>query len=132
MTTLSTQVQAALDAPVGADRGGEALGVEFRRREIISPLAREDAVSFDSAFGHADHRKMRETRFVGIATVREQPVDLVTDDVPALLEAAMIAVRRLMRNGDDLVRLLVHGLQSEHETLAGGPGGDEMQRLAAP
>jgi hypothetical protein len=37
---------------------------------------------------------MWETRFVGVAAVGEQPVDLVTDDVAALLDAAVVAVGR--------------------------------------
>ena len=188
--------QAVLDAPMGADRGGEGLGVELRRAEVIAPLPRQGAVSFDLAFDHADHGEMREARFVGLATVGEQPVDHVTDDMPALLDTAMIAVRGLMRrlqhvggrrveegddvpvekraiglqrrqfvaaarndlfrdvdlgshgvdgderafefepfeqqrNGDDLVRLCVDGLLTEHEPLPGGPGGDEVQRLTA-
>jgi hypothetical protein len=49
-------------------------------------------VSFDAAFDHADQSPDRETRFVGVAAVREEPVDLVADNMAALVDAAMVAV----------------------------------------
>lgn len=36
------------------------------------------------------------------------------------------------RHGDDLVAFPVDGFLAEHETLAGGLGGDQMQRRTAP
>src|ERR1700687_5953759 len=72
-------MQAVLDAPMGADGRREGLGVERRRGEVVSPLPRDRAVSLDAGFDHADHRQMGEARLIGIAAIREQPVDLVAD-----------------------------------------------------
>ena len=58
-------------------------------------------------------------------------VDLDSHGVDADERALEFELFEQERNGDNRLRLFVHGLLSEHETLAGGTGGDEMQRLAA-
>lgn len=41
---------------------------------------------------HADHGEVGEARLSGVAPVGEQPIDIVTDDMMALFDAAVIGV----------------------------------------
>ncbi len=59
---IDNPVQAVLDAPMGAHRGGEGLGVGRRRGEVTAPLPRDRAISFDAAFDRADRGQMRKGR----------------------------------------------------------------------
>src|ERR1700730_4722195 len=93
---IENPMQPVLDSPMGAGCRREGFGVEHCRREVISSLSRDRAISFDAGLDHADHGQMGEARLVGIAAIREQPIDLVADDMATLLDAAVVAVGRIV------------------------------------
>ena len=94
-------VEPVFDAPMGADCGGEGLGIEFDGREVIAPFRAFAALPFDMVFDHGDHREMGKMGFIRIATVGKQPLCVVTDAVAAFFDAAMIGVGcRVRRQGD--------------------------------
>jgi hypothetical protein len=88
---------------MGADGLGEGLSVEFGGREIISPFPGDPVLSLNAGFDHADHGQTGKARLVGVAAAGEQPIDLVANDVAALLELAMVGVgcpvRRIDHSG---------------------------------
>ena len=122
-------MQAVLDAPMGADGRREGLGVERRRGEVISPLPRDRAVSLDAGFDHADHGQIGKARLVGIAAIREQPVDLVADDVATFLDAAVVAVGRLVLGLQHIGWRIVE--KRHHIAVENRPIGLQRQQVVA-
>src|SRR3546814_5478639 len=96
----TTLFRSVFDAPMGADCGGEGLGIESDRREVIAPFRAFAALPFDVVFDHGDHREMGKMGFIRIATIGKQPLSVVTDAVAAFFDAAMIGVGcRVRRQG---------------------------------
>ena len=89
---IEDPMQAVFDAPVGAHRRRESLGVETSGGEVVAPFVGKRAVALTVAFDHGDHGQVREARLVGIAAIREQPVDFMADDMAALLDPAVLAI----------------------------------------
>src|SRR5690606_33332053 len=97
---IEDPVKPVFDAPMGAYGSGEAFGIELSRGEIITSLLLEAPLSFDLGFDHRDHGEMRESWFVGIAPVGEQPIHLMAYDMTPALEAAMVLFDRFEGLGD--------------------------------
>ena len=85
-------VEPVFDAPMGADCGGEGLGIKVDGREVIAPFRAFAALPFDMIFDHGNHREMGKMGFIRIATVGKQPLCVVTEAVAAFFDAAMIGV----------------------------------------
>lgn len=77
-------VEPVLDAPMGANGLRERLWIELGRREIIAPFSLGFAVALDLGFDEADHRNVRKARFVCVAAIREEPIDIVAQAVAAV------------------------------------------------
>ncbi len=86
------------------------LGVQSGGREVKASLGLDVAVTLGDGFDHGDGGQAREAPLAGEAA-RQTP--------------------RQQGNGDDLVGLFSARLLAQHEALAAGPGGDQVQRLNA-
>ena len=122
-------MQAVLDAPMGAHGQSENVRIELGGGEIISPLPRHRAAFFDPGPDHADHGQMGETRLVSIAARGEQPIDVVADEMAALLDAAVVGVGRLM-NGFDGFSFRI-GEEGDDVLMKDGSIGFEREQIAA-
>jgi hypothetical protein len=80
-------VQPVFDPPVGSFGMREGLGFELCRREIAAPLALASASALDAGLEHADHGQNGKARFISEASIREQPSDVVADQMAALFQA---------------------------------------------
>ncbi len=107
-------VQPVFDPPVGSYGMREGLGFELCRRKIVAPLALASASALDAGLDHADHGQMGKARFISEAPIREQPSDVVADQMAALFDPAMISVSgdvdlfdhlrwRIVKEGHDIV-----------------------------
>jgi hypothetical protein len=85
-------VQAVLDAPMGSDGGGEKLCIELDGREVVALLALDFSGALGGGLDHGDHGQAREQALLGKVPLRNQPVDLVADDMVALFEAAVVGI----------------------------------------
>lgn len=134
-------VEAVLDAPMGANGGGEGYGVEPRRRETIPSFPRDRAVSLDAALDHADHGEAGKARFAGKAAVGDEPCDVGGDAVSPDLDATVIAVGGLVgvEGGvrlavEEEVNLVGEGgpIVLEGEEMVGATSGTRRRRTRLP
>jgi hypothetical protein len=72
---------------------------------------------------------MGEARLIGIAAIREQPVDLVADDVATLLDAPMVAVGRIVLGLQHVGWRIVE--KRHHIAVENRPVGLERQQVVA-
>ena len=81
-------VQPVFDPPVGSFGMREGLGFELCRREIVAPLALASASALDAGLEHADHGQKGKARFISEAQIREQPSDVMADQMAGALPSA--------------------------------------------
>lgn len=86
--------------------------------EVVAPFALCPSVALDLGLDQADHRQMGHVRLVGIAAVRGEPGDVVTDADTAAFEATVVVVEGLVGVGDQLARI---GEEADHVVVGGGP-----------
>src|SRR5271166_7040823 len=85
-------VQPVLDPPMTADDPGEGLHVEPAGAEVEPLLPLDGAIALGLALDHGDRGEAREAKFVGMASIVEQPVHLMADRVLTGFDAAVIGI----------------------------------------
>src|SRR3546814_16484908 len=85
----TTLFRSVFDAPMGADCGGEGLGIEFEGREVIAPFRAFAALPFEMVFVHGDNGELGTMGFIRLAMVGQQPLCVATAAAAAFLETAV-------------------------------------------
>ena len=71
-------VQVVLDVPVRTHGAGKGRGIELGGAEMASPLVLDAAIALGFAFNHADHGRVGEGGFAGVAPIGGQPTSWQT------------------------------------------------------
>ena len=90
-------MQTVLDAPMGSDGGGEKLCVELDGGDVVPFLPLDFSGALGGGLDHGDHGHAREQALLGKVPLRNEPVDLVADDMVALFEAAVVGIGGIER-----------------------------------
>ncbi len=85
-------MQTVFDPPMAAHGATECFGIELDRTQIVVRLALNGAGLFPLTFDHAQSGEAGKLELSRIATIGEQPIDLVADGVAAGLDPAVIGV----------------------------------------
>ena len=91
-------MEAIFDAPMASHGCCEGLGIELCRGKVEAPFLLNTTAAIGPGLDHGNHGQLGKAGLVGVAPIREQPIDIVADKVAPLFEPPRVCRRLQLPN----------------------------------